>query len=128
MSHNCYECGNCSVCGFSFNRTLSGIDVMISGINDYTKKQDSADRPTGNLDKSVVCGLCEITNLTGFEKLQQPEDHQLQSLCDSLSQIKDGEIIESLLEQINKKFDQCFNINFDLKKEEDGKNIVEYRN
>ena len=126
MSHDCYGCGNCSVCGFPFNRTSSGIEIMNSGIDAYIKEQDSENRPTSNLYTSVDKGRCEITNLSGFEKLQHPEDHQLQSLCDSLSQIKDCEIIESLLEKINVKFNKLFNINFSLIKEDDGTNVVEF--
>ena len=126
MSNDCGDCGDCSVCGSSFNRTSSGIHDMISGVSAYIKEQDSANKPTGNLDDSVVQGLLEITNLNGSEKLKSPEDHQLRSLCESLSQIKDCEIIESLLKQINVKFNQCFDINFSLRKREDGTHIVDF--
>jgi hypothetical protein len=124
LTSECGNCGNCSVCGFSFNRTASGISDMTSGIDAFVREQDSDDQPI--VDTSVDQGLYEITNLNGSETLQYPEDHQLQSLCDSLSQIKDCEIIESLLEQINVKFNECFNINFYLRKGEDEKNIVKF--
>jgi hypothetical protein len=126
LTSECGNCGNCSVCGFSFNRTASGISDMTSGIDAFVREQDSDDQPIGDLDISVDQGLYEITILNGSETLQYPEDHQLQSLCDSLSQIKDCEIIESLLEKINVKFNRCFNINFYLRKGEDGTNILEF--
>jgi len=126
LTSDCNDCGNCSVCGFSLNRTSSGINDMIEGIDAFVTEQDSANRPTGCLDTCVVQGLQEITNLNTSEKMQYPEDHKLQSLCDSLSQIKDCETIEQLLEQINVKFNRCFNIFFQLKKGEDGTNIVEF--
>ena len=128
MSNDCDECGNCSVCEFRPDHINAAICGMTDAVYVFLANE-SADKPTGVLEDAIDRALYDCIK---HSKDGHPDSDRVQDLCDSLSKIKDSEFfksdefIESLLMTLNKSFNHHFKILFQLKKGEDGKNIVEF--
>ena len=101
---------------------------MISAVDEFIANK-SADKPTGVLEDAIDRALYDCIS---HSKDGHPDSDRVQDLCDSLTKIEDSEFfkssefIESLLMTLNKTFNQHFKIFFQLKKREDGTNIVEF--
>lgn len=128
MSNDCYKCGNCCVCGFRYDHIAAAMCSMISAVDEFIANK-SADKPTGVLEDAIDRALYDCIS---HSKDGHPDSDRVQDLCDSLTKIEDSEFfkssefIESLLMTLNKTFNQHFKIFFQLKKREDGTNIVEF--
>jgi hypothetical protein len=127
MSNDCDKCGNCSVCGFRYDHIAAAMCSMISAVDEFIANK-SADKPTGVLEDVIDHALYDCIE---HSKDGHPDSERVQNLCDSLSKIEDSEFfksdefIESLLMTLNKTFNHHFKIFFQLKKGEDGTNVVE---
>ena len=101
---------------------------MIFEVDEFIANE-SADKPAEVLEDAINSSIYECIE---HSEDGHPDSERVQNLCDSLSKIKDSdffksdEFIESLLEKLNKTFNQHFKIFFQLKKREDGTNIVEF--
>lgn len=127
MSNDCNKCGSCSVCGFRYDHINAAICGMTDAVYVFLANE-SADKPTGVLEDAIDCALYDCIK---HSKDGHPDSERVQNLCDSLSKIEDSEFfksdefIESLLMTLNKTFNHHFKIFFQLKKREDGTNVVE---
>ena len=127
MSNDCNDCGNCSVCGLRPDYIDSAMCSMTEAVEVFIANK-SADKPTGVLEDKIDRAVNEMIDHSKDDG--HPDSDRVQDLCDSLSKIKDSdffksdEFIESLLEKLNKTFNRLFNINFSLRKGEDGTNVV----
>lgn len=125
---NCCQNGTCNICGHPpMGRTASSIWDMIGFIDAYNSTSNK-NRWSIGLYSQIKGALweMEMTKLSDRQKLQYPDPEQCFSLCNSLSEIKDDEILEELLEIINKKFNELFGSFFSNNKKEDGTREIQY--
>jgi hypothetical protein len=128
MTPDCGECGNCSVCGFRHDYINTAMCSIIFEVEEFIANE-SADKPAEVLENAINRSIYECIE---HSEDGHPDSDRVQNLCDSLSKIEDSEFfksdefIESLLMTLNKTFNRLFKIFFQLKKREDGTNIVEF--
>ena len=123
---NCCQNGTWNSCGHPpMDRTASSIWDMIRFIDAYNSTSNN-NRWKFSLQSTIENALLDITNFSGCESLQYPDPEQCFTLCNSLSEIKDDEELEKLLEMINKKFTALFKSYFHINKKEDGTREIQY--
>jgi hypothetical protein len=123
---NCCRNGTCNICGHPpMDRTASSIWDMIRFIDAYNSTSNN-NRWRISIYSQIEGALWEMTNFSGHERLQYPDPEQCVYLCNSLSEIKDDEELEELLEIINKRFDKLFGSSFSNNKKEDGTREIQY--
>ena len=111
----------------SYDHINLAIGRMTVAVYEFNNNDESADTPTGDLEAAITCALYDIIE---HSKDGHPESDRVQELCDNLSKIEDSKFfeaskfIESLLMKLNKTFNDRFEIFFQLKKGEDGKNTI----
>lgn len=99
---------------------------MIDEIEQFVPDQKPQCEGTTKLENAIIKSLFHIGEASGNKHFKQADPERVLILCENLSQIEDCDFIESLLKKLNVTFNQCFNINFSLKRREDGTKIVEF--